>query len=591
MKNSLLYIFFLVPIALFAQHNNALDTIEGNQARLDFIGKEIITTQYSNPKGVLPLAIQFDSISKLLNTPENFAEAQSFLGMGYYVIENYEKAIEYYLESARQWEKINDPGKLIIIYNRLAAAYNVRNDFSKTEAYFLKAKQVAASANDSLWIANVNNNLSILYANNGLYEKAETVNQDALAYFIAKKDSIHTAISFMNLGNAYLFGEKNQQAIEAYKNGLNHTTASKIPLLFAVSKTGIGIGLTQTKKYEEALPYLEEGLALAKQINYAEQVVESYEALSNYHSETNNYKEAYQLKIISQKLKDSLLTVTQDKNMANALTKFETEKKEAQVQVLSLENEKASQQKKLYLFIAIGGIIIATLIGFFLYKNQKKNKLLAKQKQLLEATVDEKNILLKETHHRVKNSFQIVSSLLYLQAENVADKEGQLALKEAQNRVRSMVLIHQKLYSKDQLVGIDAQEYISDLIKDILESHQDQNYSLDYHLDIDPLVLSVETITPLGLIINELITNVLKHAYSKESKNKTLEVSLQKEQEELILEVSDQGIGMPTTIEESSFGIQLIKSLAKKLKATLIYNESNPKGTLARLEIKRFETL
>lgn len=289
--------------------------------------------------------------------------------------------------------------------------------------------------------------------------------------------------------------------------------------------------------------------------------------------------------------KDSLLSAEQDKNIADAIQKYETEKKDAQLKVLTLESEKAEQQKQLYLFLAFGGILIAGLIGFFLYKNSKKNTLLAKQKKLLEATVDEKNVLLKETHHRVKNSFQIVSSLLYLQSENIEDKEAKLAMKVAQNRVRSMVLIHQKLYSKDQLVGINTKEYFTDLTHDIFESHQFEGNAIEYSLEVESLVLDIETITPLGLILNELITNVLKHAFKPVNEKSGMHIRLKKIGETLQLQVEDNGVGMPSEIKESSFGLQLIKSLSKKLKATLSFQSTPSKGTLAILDMHRFNEL
>lgn len=100
----------------------------------------------------------------------------------------------------------------------------------------------------------------------------------------------------------------------------------------------------------------------------------------------------------------------------------------------ALKNAEINAREKesfLYSILAFIGFLFAAFLGFFFYKNRKKNLVLAKQKKLLEATVDEKNVLLKETHHRVKNSFQIVSSLLYLQSENMVDKEAQIALREA----------------------------------------------------------------------------------------------------------------------------------------------------------------
>lgn len=589
-------VFFFVVLFAFclssrAQEISLPDTLQTTQSKLNYLASEIFRTQFSDPDHILAKALAYDSISKLDPTKENRAEALGYLGMGHYVTENYDKAIQYYLESAREWEALNNSDQLVVIYNRLAAAFIIRDDFPKTEEYFLKAKDVATQSRDSLWVANINNNLSILYANQKLYDKAISVNLDALNYFLGKNDSVHIAISYMNLANAELYKGTFNEALEDYQNSMKFIKQNQIPLLYAVANTGIGIGLTETKKYDEALPFLENGLAIAKQINHTEQIMESYNALANYYSLTENFKDAYALTLESQKLKDSLLTATQDQNMADALTKYESEKKDAQLKVLSLETEQAQQERRLYSYMAVAGLLITGLIGFFYFKNHRKNQLLAQQKKLLEAAVDEKNVLLKETHHRVKNSFQIVSSLLYLQSENMEDTHAQKALKEAQNRVHSMVLIHQKLYSKDQLVGIDTQEYLSDLVRDILESHLNSVNEIECQLTIEPIVLSIETITPLGLIINELVTNVVKHAFSDNAPYKKLQLTLKRTGDHLELKVIDNGKGMPDEIGEHSFGIQLIRSLSKKLKGTLELNPNTPSGTIALVNCQRFQEL
>ena len=263
---------------------------------------------------------------------------------------------------------------------------------------------------------------------------------------------------------------------------------------------------------------------------------------------------------------------------------YQNEKKQREI-------EKQKATKTLLLWIAGLITILLAAVLFFYFKNQKKNALLAKQKKMLEETIDEKNILLRETHHRVKNSFQMVSSLLFIQSENAQDKEAKLAIKEAQNRVRSMVLIHQKLYSKDQLVGIDSKEYIEDFTKDIIESHQFETTKIGYQINAEQLVLSIETITPLGLILNELITNVLKHAFKPVTTDSLMQINFYKKQNELILEVIDNGLGMPNTIKNSSFGIELIDALSKKLKAKLTHKKNLPEGTIAKIIMKRFEVL
>lgn len=594
MKNLIRILLLFISTFSLAQGNPTLlqlDTIASNQGKLDFLGKKINAELYSNPTRISGYAHLFDSISKLTPTPENTTDALNYNGIAHYVTQEYDLAIEFYLEATRRLETQNKSEKLSRIYNNLAACYNIRNDFENTEKYFLKSLEMAAQIEDEAWVANLNNNLSVLYMNNKMYQKADAMIENALAYYKKKKDTVWMGISYMNYGNSKIYSEDYLKAIDYYNQAKVLVKYNQLPLLYAVSETGTGIAWTKQEKYALALPHLTEGLKIAKSIKHVEQTIESYNALADYYSETRNFENAYQLSTESQKLKDSVLSATQDQNMANALTKFESEKKDAQLKVLALETERAKQEKRILLILLFTGIAIATLTGFFLYKNRKKNKLLAKQKQLLETTVDEKNVLLKETHHRVKNSFQIVSSLLYLQSENIQDKEAKLAMKEAQNRVRSMVLIHQKLYSKDQLIGINTQEYFTDLTRDIFDSYQIEGNSINYSLAVDSLVLDIETITPLGLILNELITNVVKHAFVEVSEHNKMEIHLKKLDDALQLMVVDNGKGMASEIKESSFGIQLIKALSKKLKAHLSFSPNNPKGTIATLKMVRYTEL
>ena len=573
--------------------------LPSNQEKLDYLGKTIVAQWLSNPEHILNYANAYDSIAKYNPTQTNKVNAANYKGMGYHVIEEYDRSINYYLEAIRLLE-LEEPGMTLSrVYNNLASSYRNRNDFNNTEKYYLKALEIAeAVEKNSSWVASYNNNLSILYMENKMYVKADEHIENALAYYKGVNDSIKTSIIYLNYGNSKIFSEDFPKAISHYNQAMKLATIKQVPLIHAVAHTGIGIALTKQMEYPKALPQLLDGLKIAKQINHLEQMMESYAALSDYYSTTSNYEEAYKLSLESQKIKDSINTSARDSNMTEALTKYEAEKKDAQLEVLQLQSERSKQQQRLLTILALSGILIAGLVGFFLYKNKKKNTLLAsqkelleKQKSLLEKTVGEKNILLKETHHRVKNSFQMVSSLLYLQSENVKDVEAKMAIKEAQNRVRSMVLIHHKLYNKDQLIGINAKEYIEDLTKDIFESHQDLSQNLRFQLDVENIVLSVDTITPIGLILNELIINVLKHAFNENTTEGLMKIYLGRKEDVLILEVSDNGAGFKEGQKDHSFGLKLIHSLARKLEASLDIDSKPGKGTNTRLSIKEFEIL
>lgn len=594
MYKQLLLLFLAFTITVQSQEDSflkSLDTVKSQQKKMQLTGEQISKMVYADAAMAKKYAAIFDSIVTLKPTPKNRADAFIYKGMASHANQEYEAAIAHYIDAAKIVEDNNVPNSLAKIYNNLAASYNIRGDEKNTEQYFLKAIAIAEKENDSIWVSNANSNLGTHYNAVQKYDKAEIAFNNALPYFIKTDNLVNVGVIYMNLGNAQLPLEKYDEAIESYSKAIEFVPYNTAPIVHSVAEAGIGMALTAQEQYNKALPRLKKGNKIAKDINYAEQILETNNALADYYAKTKNFEEAFKLSVAAQNLKDSVLTVTQDKNMADALIAFETEKKDAQLKVLALEKDKAEQGKILLTVLAISGILIAGLVGFFLYRNKKKNTLLAKQKTMLEKTVDEKNILLKETHHRVKNSFQMVSSLLQYQSQTAIEKEAKIAIKEAQNRVRSMVLIHQKLYSKDQLVGIDSKEYIEDFTEDVIRSHEFNDKKLNYTLDLESHILDIETITPIGLILNELLTNVLKHAFAEVTDRSSVTIAFTKDESTLTLRVTDNGKGMAESVNENSFGLKLIETLAKKLKGDLIIKKNLPTGTIATLTMRRFIVL
>lgn len=378
-----------------------------------------------------------------------------------------------------------------------------------------------------------------------------------------------------------LLSENSPEAIKDLKRVITLSDSLNNYNALSAATLTLAKALIKNDKGAEALPYLKHTITKLENANYNLQNSQGYELLQQAYLNAGDYKNAYEALAYQKTIEDSLRSENMISKIADYEVKYDTERKEREL-------EKQATSKKVLYILLVSGTVLLGIISFFLLKNRKKNRLLARQKEMLEVTIDEKNTLLKETHHRVKNSFQIVSSLLYLQSENINDKEAQVAIREAQNRVRSMVLIHQKLYNKDQLVGIDTKEYFEDLTKDIFESHQFTAKKIQYSLDVTPMILDIETITPIGLILNELITNVLKHAFTEVDEKSRMNIQFNRKGEELYLAVQDNGKGMTAEIKESSFGIKLMKALAKKLKATLQIESPAHEGTLATLHIKRF---
>jgi PAS domain S-box-containing protein len=194
----------------------------------------------------------------------------------------------------------------------------------------------------------------------------------------------------------------------------------------------------------------------------------------------------------------------------------------------------------------------------------------------LRRSLKEKEVLLQEIHHRVKNNLQIISSLLYLQSQQIGDETLLTLFKESQNRVKSMSLIHEQLYQTEDLARINFADYTKRLITQLKRSYGATHIKLQIKVETpfshNMLFLTIERAIPAGLIINELLSNAIKHAFPAGQRGE-ITVSMQVTQEkQLIISVRDNGVGLPTQLDlsqASSLGLTLVRTLVKQLKGTI----------------------
>jgi PAS domain S-box-containing protein len=200
-----------------------------------------------------------------------------------------------------------------------------------------------------------------------------------------------------------------------------------------------------------------------------------------------------------------------------------------------------------------------------------------KMEEELKKSLNEKEMLLKEIHHRVKNNLMVISSLLNLQSNYIKNKEDFDMFLESQNRAKSMALIHELLYRSDDLKRIDFGDYMDNLIKDLFNTYVDDPQHLKLNLDLQNIKLDINTSIPLGLIVNELVSNSLKHAFSN-GKEGEINISLKVEKDEYILIVGDNGVGIPDDIDfknTDSLGLQLINNLTKQIDGKIELDKSH----------------
>lgn len=183
----------------------------------------------------------------------------------------------------------------------------------------------------------------------------------------------------------------------------------------------------------------------------------------------------------------------------------------------------------------------------------------------------EKTALLQEIHHRVKNNLQAVSSLLYLQAEKTKHAETRKILQESRDRVLSMALVHEQLYASENLANIDMARYIEELATKLYHSYQVDIERIRLNFDIESLMLSIEQAVPCGLLIQELVSNAIKHAFPN-GENGTIFISLHRQDEQLRLIVRNTGVPFPREIDierADTMGLDLINTFTQQLQGVL----------------------
>ncbi len=209
-----------------------------------------------------------------------------------------------------------------------------------------------------------------------------------------------------------------------------------------------------------------------------------------------------------------------------------------------------------------------------------------KMENELQVSLEEKEMLLKEIHHRVKNNLMIISSLLNLQSRYIKDKRVLDVFKDSQNRARSMALIHDKLYQSSRLKSIDIGDYIRTLASDLFRTYTTNSSQIDLNFDIEEVMMDINTMIPLGLIVNELLSNCLKHAFPEGRKGE-ITIGFHHSDHKYLLSVRDDGIGFPEDLnykKTESLGLRLVNILTDQIDGEIVLKRDN--GTEFRIEFE-----
>ena len=376
-------------------------------------------------------------------------------------------------------------------------------------------------------------------------------------------------------GNVYKYMGRYDDAITDYENNMVAATKANVRHYEMTSYANIGHIYLMEGEYAKALPNNLKAIRIMKETGDTRNLWENYMHVSTayenlgrldsallYHKEYLTAYEAY-LQSVTKRLE------------TEAQVKYETRKKNETITTQALELAQQKKVERLYLSVAFLLLIVLALLLWGYYKRRRSNHSLLALNVELDAKNRQNELLMKEVHHRVKNNLEMVKSLLALQSAKLTDPASREAMLASQSRVQSMGIIHQKLYSGDNPDSIEMKDYFQNLAEEILAGNRAEEL-VEIHCNMDPIRLHVDTAVPIGLIVNELICNALKYAFS-DGRHGEIRVALVQRPDGLYLTVSDNGVGFApeSPAQGTGFGSQLIDLLTRQLNGVLCRENGN----------------
>jgi len=534
------------------------------------------------------------------NNQEKIASAYERVGKDLVSMGRYLEAEEHFFKVLSIYEQLEQPINIGVAYASLNYLFRETKDYEQALIYGEKSLE--------LFKEHYEKETELIEPYLGLIKTYPKVGRAADALILAQEvvgiisrrfdgaDNINMANVRAWRGEVYMELEDYDKAMEDYWYAWNviKTVVEKEEEADGW-KGYIGNIMRLQGKHREAIPYIKASLVHHQDrgIKYWELVENNQFWLAECYEKINQPDSAYFYLNLAQAGQKKRFTEELAALKSELRTKYDSDKKEATITDQMAQIAQQNQIQRLSL--GVGGLLLFLLFGgFFSYRtNLRKNQQLQLLNEDLASTnhqLDQRNaqneLLLKEIHHRVKNNLDIVSSLLELQLHQTEDAAAQSAMKESQSRVRSMGILHQKLFRGNNLMAIEMKDYFKNLSENLLDTFNASD-KVEVEYQMEPLELDVDTALPIGLIVNEVMTNALKYAFPG-NETGSIYVSLsESDDQQLHLTISDDGIGKVsnTPAKGTGFGTQLVTLLTRQLRGTMTEDTAN--GTSLSFQLER----
>ncbi len=583
-------------------------------------------------KKCLEIKIKLKDKVGVSNSNNNIADV-------YYQQGKYAESLQYHFTALKEREDIGKTEQIANSLNNIGSVYNAQGKYTESINYHTKALKIYEELKDNGRIAMVYNNLGINYNSLKNYSLAISSHQQAKELTKNNGNSRFLGILTGNIGNCYYYLKDYNNAIENYNESLKIRSEINDKKGIAICNYNLAKCYYELKEVNKSKAYVSKAIEINKQSGSIAILSENYLLSSKINNELKNYEQSFSDYKNHIALRDSIFNLDNEKLILKAQMQYEFEKQEAineaeyerqrlitenqlqkrnflleknktdllllekdnqlkqlaikqslvtidkkekEKEVISKTAAKESKEKQttIYLISALLGLtLLSTIIVIkALLTNKRKNK-------IINDSLAEKEFLLKEIHHRVKNNLQIVSSLLNLQSRYIKDVKAYNAINESKERINAISILHKEIYENEVLKEIDTRNYFTNLCTN-LQNTFDPSRKSEIEMDVDSIMLNVDTLISLGLIANELITNSYK--YGTTSNKPMILLSLKQRENNVVLWIKDNGRGFEENFDHTktnSLGLKLIDLFSKKLKAQLEFFNDNGANTKLHFNI------
>ena len=532
----------------------------------------------------LHMALQASRLYQSIKYPR-LQENYNVLSSIYTRLGDYNEAVHYGLLSVRTAAATGDTSASVAAYNNhLAIAYTYLNQLDESEPYFQRGLNVALKYHDTGSVVQLTVNLANVMGMNAQYEKSRQFLTGLLAahpaYFA--RDSIMIGTRLLEIYNGLRKFKQGEPFVKMLKKFIPHEEA--LYYLRTDAALRVSMYYMDQGELDSARYYLDyfAGVAIKNKMVQAAFYVPYYrfqlDSLSGHYLEAIRQYERYK------SASDSIQGATRYQQLAQYSALYESGQKDRSIQQLRQEADVQTNRLRQEVFlrrVTIGGVALLLVLVSLLYYayriKQRSNRLLedqrkeiAQKNQRLERLVTEKESLVTEIHHRVKNNLSLISSLLESQSAYLQD-EALFAIQTSRHRVEAISLIHQKLLLDGQLADVEMSGYLTDIVSSLRDGIV-TNEDIVFYLNLDPIQLDVSQAVSVGVIVNEAVTNAVKYAFPQNGAGKIDVAFKQRLAGEIVLCVTDNGVGLPNNYEDGrnkSLGMSLIEGLSRALQARL----------------------